>query len=119
MLAKRPRLNEPKAATTERLSSLLAERVMGWGIGPNSFLMGGRHWLLRWRFRPAQNLARRISISEGSQPRSLHDGLRREIRVLGPSGNRRCRRGSTPCLEAADDYVRRRAVARNGCGAGI
>jgi hypothetical protein len=42
--------------TSEHLTAILAQRVMGWGAGPDRFLLGGRGWLPRWRFQPLTNL---------------------------------------------------------------
>lgn len=42
--------------TNEQLAALLAERVMGWGTGPERFMMRGRRWLPRWRFSPVTRL---------------------------------------------------------------
>jgi len=43
--------------STEQLTAILAERAMGWVVGPERFLLGGRRWLPRWRFRPLTELA--------------------------------------------------------------
>jgi hypothetical protein len=42
--------------TSEQLTAILAERVMGWGIAPDRFLLGGRRWVPSWRFQPLTNL---------------------------------------------------------------
>jgi hypothetical protein len=42
--------------TTEYLTAVLAERVMGWAVGPDRFLIGNRCWMPRWRFAPTKNL---------------------------------------------------------------
>jgi hypothetical protein len=42
--------------TSEHLTAILAQRVMGWGVGPDRFLIGGRRWLPHWRFQPLTNL---------------------------------------------------------------
>jgi hypothetical protein len=42
--------------SSEQLTTLLAERVMGWGVVPERFLIGGRRWIPRWRFQPLTNL---------------------------------------------------------------
>lgn len=42
--------------TSEHLTAILAQRVMGWGVAPDRFLMGCRRWLPRWRFQPLTNL---------------------------------------------------------------
>jgi hypothetical protein len=40
----------------EGLTTLLAERVMGWKACPDRFLMSNRKWIPRWRFRPFEDL---------------------------------------------------------------
>ncbi len=42
--------------TNEQLTAFLAERVMGWTVGPDRFLTNGRRWIPRWRFQPARSL---------------------------------------------------------------
>jgi hypothetical protein len=42
--------------TCEQLTAILAKRVMGWGVGPDRFLMDKRRWIPRWRFQPLTNL---------------------------------------------------------------
>jgi hypothetical protein len=43
--------------TTKQLTILLAEKVMGWRVAPNRFLIDGRRWLPTWRFNPMRNLS--------------------------------------------------------------
>jgi hypothetical protein len=54
--------------TTDRLTAILAERVMGWGVGPDRFLMGHRRWLPRWRFQPANRLEDAFRLLEQAAP---------------------------------------------------
>jgi hypothetical protein len=42
--------------TTEELSAILAARVMKWEVAPSRFLLSGRRWLPRWRFRPTERI---------------------------------------------------------------
>ena len=42
--------------TTEILTNLLAERILGWVAAPDRFLKGDRGWLPRWRFAPLANV---------------------------------------------------------------
>jgi hypothetical protein len=42
--------------TDERLTALLAERLLGWRAVPDRFLKSGRSWIPRWRFNPFQRL---------------------------------------------------------------
>ena len=54
--------------TSENLAALLAKRVMGWGVGPDRFLMGNRGWMPRWRFQPAEKLADALRLLEKAAP---------------------------------------------------
>jgi hypothetical protein len=40
---------------SDKLGATLAERVMGWSVGPDRSLASKRGRLQRWGFRPAQN----------------------------------------------------------------
>jgi hypothetical protein len=42
--------------TGEALTSLLAERVMGWRYTPGRFIKSGRAWIPSWRFSPLTSL---------------------------------------------------------------
>lgn len=50
------RVRPSKAITSEELTRLLAERVLGWATSPDRFLTGNRRWMPRWRFRPFDRL---------------------------------------------------------------
>jgi hypothetical protein len=39
------------------MDEMLAEKVMGWRLGPGRFLIDGRRWLPQWRFQPTKNIA--------------------------------------------------------------
>lgn len=54
--------------TDARLTMILAERVMGWGVGPNRFLLSGRRWLPRWRFQPTKKLTDALRLLEAATP---------------------------------------------------
>ena len=54
--------------TNDQLTAILAERVMGWTIGPERFMMGGRRWLPRWRFQPTERLADALRLLEVAAP---------------------------------------------------
>ena len=55
--------------TDEHLTALLAERVMGWTVGPDRFMTGNRGWLARWRFQPAEKLADALRLLEVAAPK--------------------------------------------------
>jgi hypothetical protein len=52
----------------EKLTAILAERVMGWSVSPDRFLKGSRGWMPRWRFRPEQNLNDSFQLLEAAKP---------------------------------------------------
>ena len=54
--------------TTDRLTAIMAERVMGWTVGPDRFLVAGRRWLPRWRFQPVKKVADAFRLLESASP---------------------------------------------------
>ncbi len=54
--------------TSERLTVILAERVMGWGVGPDRFSTGNGGWKSRWRFQPTCNLEDAFLLLEKAAP---------------------------------------------------
>ncbi|MCX6621979.1 MAG: hypothetical protein NTY38_13085 [Acidobacteria bacterium] len=60
--------------TSENLTAILAERVMGWTPGPGRFLMGNRRWTPRWRFRPTENLDDAFNLLEKAAPKDYAMG---------------------------------------------
>jgi hypothetical protein len=38
--------------TNDQITALLAELIMGWGVGPERFLLGNRQWITRAHFQP-------------------------------------------------------------------
>ncbi len=42
--------------TPANLTILLAQRVMGWTVGPDRFLLGKRSWIRRSAFQPAERI---------------------------------------------------------------
>jgi hypothetical protein len=54
--------------TTDMLTSLLAQRVLGWTVAPDRFLTGKRGWLPRWRFRPATSLEDAFRLLDAAKP---------------------------------------------------
>lgn len=73
----------------ESLTAALAERVMGWGIGPGRFLMENRSWMPRWRFQPTTNLIDAFRLLEQAAPQEFticggNDGnIYVEVRIGG------------------------------------
>jgi hypothetical protein len=60
--------------TIENLTATLAVRVMGWGVGPDRFLLGQRRWTPRWRFQPANRLEDAFRLLERVAPQEYSMG---------------------------------------------
>lgn len=54
--------------TSDQLTALLAERVMGWGIRPDRFVMANRAWMPRWRFQPMEKLEDALRLLQEAAP---------------------------------------------------
>ena len=54
--------------TQQRLTTFLAERVLGWSEGPDRFLRGKRSWLPKWRFQPLVNFKDAFVLLEAAAP---------------------------------------------------
>jgi len=61
--------------TAEALIPQLAERVMGWNVAPDRFLIGNRSWIPRWRFQPLERLEDAFRLLEKAQPEHYSMGL--------------------------------------------
>jgi hypothetical protein len=81
--------------TAERLTAILAERVMGWHVGPDRFVMGGRRWQPHWRFQPARRLEDAFRLLERTAPQEYAMGAAENgvfwarVRVAGATGEAR------------------------------
>jgi hypothetical protein len=38
--------------TNDQYTAILAERILGWTVGPERFLLGNRQWITRANFQP-------------------------------------------------------------------
>jgi hypothetical protein len=54
--------------TVKELTAVLAARVMKWGVAPDRFILDGRRWLPRWRFRPAERIEDAFRLLEALDP---------------------------------------------------
>jgi hypothetical protein len=54
--------------TAEALTAELAQKVMGWNVAPDRFLLGNRSWIPRWRFQPLERLEDAFRLLEKAQP---------------------------------------------------
>ncbi len=61
--------------TDESLTALLAQKVMGWSVAPDRFLVGNRSWIPRWRFQPAEKLDDAFRLLEKAEPEHYSMGL--------------------------------------------
>jgi len=81
--------------TSEHLTAILAERVMGWSVGPDRFMMGNRRWSPRWRFQPtgrvedAYRLLERAAPQDFSMDRDQDGRFRVKVRIAGVTGEAR------------------------------
>lgn len=57
--------------TSEQLTAILAERVMGWTVGPDRFTFGDRGWMPRWRFQPTEKLDDAFRLLEQAAPQEF------------------------------------------------
>jgi hypothetical protein len=51
-----PSGDQARISTREQLTATLARSVMGWAIGSDRFLKGGRRWAPHWHFQPFRKL---------------------------------------------------------------
>jgi hypothetical protein len=78
--------------TDDHLAAIMAERVMGWTVGPERFTMGGRRWLPRWRFQPATRLEDAFRLLQRAAPQEYATGTTANgrswvrVRVDGTTG---------------------------------
>ena len=62
--------------TLENLTVLLAQRVMGWTVGPDRFLLGKRSWIRRSAFRQTERIqdAQKLLLAAGATEYSMGGG---------------------------------------------
>ena len=78
--------------THDQLTAILAERVMGWSVGPDRFMMGNRGWMPRWRFQPAEKLEDAFRLLEEAAPQEYSIGgddegsVHVQVRINGAMG---------------------------------
>jgi hypothetical protein len=78
--------------TSEHLAAVLAEKVMGWSVGPDRFMMGDRRWQPRWRFQPANRLEDAFRLLERAAPQEYalraaeNGGFWASVRISGNTG---------------------------------
>jgi excisionase family DNA binding protein len=78
--------------TNEQLAAILAERVMGWTVGPERYMMGGRRWIPRWRFQPIEKLEDAFRLLEEAMPQEYSirgddkGNIQVQVRIAGTAG---------------------------------
>jgi hypothetical protein len=81
--------------TSEHLTAILAERVMGWTVGPDRFMMANRSWMSRWRFQPAEKLEDAFRLLEKAAPQEYSicgddkGNIHVQVRIAGTAGEAR------------------------------
>jgi len=90
--------------TGERLTAILAEKVMGWSVGPDRFLMGNRRWQPRWRFQPTENLDDAFRVLEKAAPQEYAMGDHGKGFYVRVRVGKRHGRGARH-IQAAGDHV--------------
>ena len=88
--------------TSEHLTVVLAEVVMGWTVCPDRFLMPHRRWIPRWRFQPEQNLNDAFRRLHKANPDAYAVGSRNPGAFWTPVGkNGRIGEANDPSLPRA------------------
>jgi hypothetical protein len=54
--------------TVAKLEALLAEKVLGWKVAADRFVMANRRWIPRWRFQPFKSLSDAFQLLDGVKP---------------------------------------------------
>ena len=76
----------------DNLTAILAERVMGWGVGPDRYLTSKRGWMPRWRFQPTENVDDAFRLLEKAKPEAYTMGsggggfFWAKVRISGVTG---------------------------------
>ena len=58
------------AGSCDQFDAALAEEVLDWRTTPERFLLGGRRWKPRWKFRPTKNVNDAAVLVEALSPQS-------------------------------------------------
>lgn len=81
--------------SNDQLTAVLAERVMGWTVGPDRFMMGNRGWMPRWRFQPADKLDDAFRLLQEAAPEAYSicgddkGSIHVQVRINGAVGEAR------------------------------
>lgn len=102
--------------TSERLTAILAERVMGWRVAPGRFMMGDRIWKPAWRFQPVEKREDAFHLLDAAKAAEYSiaaHGNRFTVRVLvdGTTGE-----ATESCESRAITYAVARAIGLEPAG---
>jgi hypothetical protein len=81
--------------TGDQLTAILAERVMGWTVRPDRFMMGNRSWIPQWRFQPLKNLDDAFRLLDQAKPQEYRisgdnkGNIHIRLRIAGTAGEAR------------------------------
>ena len=81
--------------SNDQLTAVLAQRVMGWTVGPERFSMGNREWMPRWRFQPADKLDDAFRLLQEAAPQAYSicgddkGSIHVQVRINGAIGEAR------------------------------
>lgn len=95
MKAQQPNVHGRESIPLGSLTAALAQRVMGWTVGPDRFQMGNRRWMPRWRFQPTEKIADALRLLERLAPEEYtmgaaeSGGFWARVRVAGTIGEAR------------------------------
>ena len=84
-------LKEP-ATEFAVLEATLAQRVMGWVVGPDRYVLRGSSWMPRWRFQPTRSIDDAFRLLDHARPESYSMGSNGrgvfsvKIQISGKSG---------------------------------
>jgi hypothetical protein len=81
--------------TNDQLTAALAERVMGWTVGPDRFLTGNREWMPRWKFQPFDKIEDAFRLLAQAAPQAYSicgddkGNIHVTVRIAGTQGEAR------------------------------
>lgn len=72
--------------SSEQLTAVLADRILGWRTAPGRFMMAGRGWTPAWRFQPTEKREDAFRLLDAAAPLEYsiahRHGARFIVRVL-------------------------------------
>lgn len=77
MRARQPNGPGRESIPVGSLTAALAQRVMGWDVAPDRFLMQHRRWTPAWRFQPTKRLEDAFRVLDAANPEEYSISSRR------------------------------------------